>query len=133
MSQKLKSKVTTSEALRRLALQLPMAEEGIACAGTALEKRTIKAGSKAFLFLGATDAMLKLSDSLAEAEKYAVQEPESCKVGAHGWVTAKIGGARGAVPLDVLQRWTLESYGLLAPRKLASTKTAAARPGSKRR
>ena len=101
------------EALLRLALRYPEAQQGIACAGTAAEKRTIKARNKAFLFLGTAEAMLKLRDSLAEATGLAAKEPGLCKVGANGWVTVKIGD--GAPPLDLLERWVDESYRLLVP------------------
>jgi hypothetical protein len=105
--------------LRELALRYPEAEEGIACAGTAIEKRTIKVRSKAFLFLGTADAMLKLGDSLAEAAKLAAKEPELYKTGAKGWVTVKI-DADASPPFDVLARWIDESYRLLAPEQLVS-------------
>ena len=63
------------QALRSLALRYPGAQEGIACNGNSLEKRTIKAGGKAFLFLGPRDAMLKLRDSLPEATRLARELP----------------------------------------------------------
>src|SRR5262245_57796729 len=86
------------EVLRRLALSYPEAEEGVACEGTAIEKRTVKAGGKAFLFLGVADAMFKLKESLPEAAELASREPERCKAGASGWVTVKFGDDQ-AVPL----------------------------------
>jgi hypothetical protein len=98
------------------ALKLPEAEEGIACAGTSLEKRTIKARGKAFLFLGQCDAMLKLGDSLGEATALASKQPDRCKVGAHGWVTVAL--SPDLLPLEILQRWIEESYRLLAPKQL---------------
>lgn len=106
-------------ALRQAALKYPEAEEGIACAGTSLEKRTIKVRNKAFLFLGAADAMLKLQESIPEATKLAEGEPTRYKVGASGWVTIKFDG-ENALPLDVLTRWIDESYRLLAPKKLVA-------------
>jgi hypothetical protein len=102
-----------------LALRYPKAEEGIACAGTALEKRTVKARSKAFLFLGTADAMVKLGDSLAEAARLAATEPDRYKVGTHGWVTVTFGGEESP-PLDLLERWIDESYRLLAPKQLVA-------------
>src|SRR5688572_15785556 len=87
MKRPMQASTDVSRALRSAALRFPEAEEGIACEGTALEKRTIKARNKAFLFLGATDAMLKLHDSVAEATKLASKQPDRYKVGAHGWVT----------------------------------------------
>jgi hypothetical protein len=104
-------------ALRQLALRYPEAEEGIACAGTALETCTVKVRNKAFLFVGTTAARLKLSDSLAEAERLAAQEAIRYEVGANGWV--KVTYADGdSLPLDVLARWIDESYRLLAPKQL---------------
>lgn len=107
------------QTLRTAALQFPEAQEGIACAGTSLEKRTINARNKAFLFLGVADAMLKLRDSLAEANDLAAKEPGRYKVGAHGWVNIAFGEAQ-SLPVDVLVRWVEESYRLLAPKPLAA-------------
>ena len=103
--------------LRDLALRYPEAEEGIACAGTAIEKRTIKVRNITFLFLGKADAMLKLTDSLPEAAKLAAKEPATYKAGANGWVTVKFDADRSP-PLDVLAAWIDESYRLLAPKQL---------------
>lgn len=106
------------EALRNQALRYPEAVAGIACAGTALEKTTVKARDKAFLFLGAADAMVKLGPSLAEATELATWEPERFKVGAHGWVTATF---QDGSPLpEVLERWIDESYRLVAPKALVA-------------
>ena len=91
MKRKPHRKSEPAQALRISAMQYPEAQERIACEGTSLEKRTIKARSKAFLFLGAADAMLKLRESLAEATDLASQEPSRYKVGAHGWVTVTFG------------------------------------------
>src|SRR5262245_60560616 len=90
--------------LREIAMSLSDTEEGIACAGTSLEKRTIKVGGKAFLFLGAKDAMFKLTASLAEATRLAKQFPATCKVGAHGWTTLTFGGD-GMPSLGDVGRW----------------------------
>jgi hypothetical protein len=59
--------------LRKIAMRCPGVTEGIACAGTSLERITFKTRHKAFLFLGNTDAMVKLddgSDVPAEIEKW---------------------------------------------------------------
>jgi hypothetical protein len=108
-----------TEALRTVALRYPEAEEGVACEGTAAEKRTIKARGKAFLFLGVTDAMLKLRASLDEASGLAAEEPNRYRVGAHGWVTITFGDA-GPPALDRLVGWVDESYRLLAPKQLVT-------------
>jgi hypothetical protein len=115
---KSRQKTDPQSILRSLALSYPDTAEGVACAGTALEKRTIKVRNKAFLFLGAKDAMLKLGDSLPQATQLARQQPQQCKVGAHGWVTVALGDE--TVPIDVLRRWIEESYRLLAPKQLVA-------------
>jgi hypothetical protein len=107
------------QTLRTMALAYPEAQEGIACAGTAAERRTIKARDKAFLFLGEANVMLKLGDSLAEAAELASREPNSCKAGASGWVTLTVAIVE-TLPPDLLRRWVDESYRLLAPKKLVA-------------
>jgi hypothetical protein len=109
----------TMQSLRTVALSYPEAQQGIACAGTAAEKRTIKARDKAFLFLGKAEVMLKLCESLAEAVEWATKAPSICRVGATGWVTLTVGNV-DVLPLDLLYRWIDESYRLLAPKKLVA-------------
>jgi hypothetical protein len=104
------------EALRKLALALPGTDEGIACAGTALESRTVRAGGKAFLFLGPKEIRLKLGESLTEARRLAAKHPGSVKVGKGEWVS--IGrGDLGAVPLAVMTTWVKESRDLIARKR----------------
>ena len=105
------------QTLQKLALRYPEAQEGIACAGTALESKTIKVGNKAFLFLGEKDVRLKLGESLAEAAKLAAKVPGRYEVGVHGWVKLTFSNDE-TPPLDLLKRWIDESYRLLAPKKL---------------
>ncbi|MCI0637696.1 MAG: MmcQ/YjbR family DNA-binding protein [Gemmataceae bacterium] len=107
------------QALRKIALAYPEAEEGIACKGTALECATFKARNKTFLFLGAADLRVKLSESLSEAVKLQAKEPNRYKVGAHGWV-AVVFGSDKSTPIDVLERWIDESYRLLVPKQLVA-------------
>ncbi len=94
-----------SSILRRLASQLPDVEEGVACAGTALESRTYKAKKKAFLFLGEDHARMKLDASAKEAKKLGFE------VGANGWVKVPLDEAP---PKAVLERWVAESHALMA-------------------
>jgi hypothetical protein len=127
-------------ALREIAMRFPEVQEDVACKGTAVESAAFKAaGSKAFLFVGKTVARLKLERSLPESQKLASRHPESCQVGALGWVTVSL--MPDASPkLDVLERWIDESYRLLAgkpaekPAKPAAKRAAkpAAKSGSKR-
>ncbi len=134
-----------ANALRNVALALEGVEEGIACEGTALEKRTVKVGKKAFLFLGARDALLKLGASLPAASKLGAKTPERFRVGANGWVKITF-DAREPPPLALVAAWIAESYALAAgqasskgpasektavPKKLAASsaeKTSAAKP-----
>jgi hypothetical protein len=96
--------------LRDAALRLPNTTEGVACAGTVLESRTIKTNNKAFVFLRSAEARLKLAGSLAEARRLAVKQPARYAAGAGGWV--KIVFADDT-PRDVLERWISESYQLI--------------------
>lgn len=104
--------------LRHHALRLPGTAEGIACAGTALETRTITAGSKAFLFLRDTEIRLKLRDSLPEATARAAEEPDRFAIGAHGWVTIRPPVATAEQPM--LARWAQESFRLIASKTLVA-------------
>jgi hypothetical protein len=114
--------------LRAAALALPGVEEGIACAGTALESCTFKARGKSFLFLRAQELRLKLDGSLAEASKAAARSGGACQVGAGGWVKVTFGA--GAPPLEQLARWVGESHGLMAGAKPVAPRRAgkAAKP-----
>ncbi len=103
-------------ALRALALAQPGTSEGVACAGTPLEKSTIKVRDKAFVFIGQKDVMLKLAESMDEARSMAESNPPAVKVGARGWVTAQL----DALPRAVLERWIEESYRAIGSPKRAS-------------
>jgi hypothetical protein len=117
----------TAQALRSVALGYPETAEAIACAGTALESSAYKANKKTFLFVGKTDARLKLLASQAEAHKLAAAEPDRYRVGALGWVTVKLGD-EGKPELTRLTRWIDESYQLIAGQpKAAPPARAAAR------
>jgi hypothetical protein len=126
--------------LKKLAMRLPHVEEGIACAGTALESPTVTAGGKAFLFLGEKDVRLKLGDSIGEANMLAAKAPGFCEVGAHGWIKLTLSAD---VPLskEVFERWIGESYRLIAPKKQTaqltepsrSSKTKSKKPDNKPR
>jgi hypothetical protein len=124
------------KALHAAAAKLPGVTEGVACAGTALESRTLKIGDKAFAFFGPMDLRIKLSASLKEARQLAKSRPGSCAPSSGGWTKATFG--EGALPLEVLSRWVAESYALFAPApyntmkltrgpKRAPTKQAAAK------
>lgn len=93
----------------------PEVEEGVACAGTPIESRTLKVNGKAFAFFRPGNVMLKLGDSLPEAQAMAAQAPQRCQAGAGGWVTVKFGDGE-PLPLSVMRRWLDESYALFAGR-----------------
>jgi hypothetical protein len=63
--------------------------------------------------------MLKLETSLAEATALANEQPDTYKVGAHGWVTVKT-AALGKPDRERLARWVDESYRLLASKQLTA-------------
>jgi len=119
---KASSTAAVQDSLRRAAMKLTDIEEGIACAGTSLEKRTLKVRGMAFLFLGPSDFMLKLGESLAEASALAESHPGSIKAGAGGWVTVKFGPDLPKLPAKLLERWVRESYHLFAAKKSARKK-----------
>jgi len=91
--------------LRKMALALDSVDEGVACAGTALESRTYRVKKKAFLFISTKDARLKLEKSKAEAKQLGFE------MGAQGWVKLPLDGLP---PAAVLARWIAESHALLA-------------------
>ncbi|MEW5850193.1 MAG: hypothetical protein AB2A00_15500 [Myxococcota bacterium] len=121
----------TLQTLRKIALKLPDTTEGVACEGTAMERRTIKVRDKAFLFLGVTDALLKLGESLPEARKLAAKEPDRYRAGAGGWV--KLMFSESQPPLmDVVGGWIAESHGLLAGAASARAKPKAKKPAGRK-
>ncbi len=105
--------------LAALAAALPGTEQGIACAGTALESRTFHIRRKTFLFLSKRQARLKLDASAPEARALGLP------VGANRWVTLQL----DALPAtSVLKRWIAESHSLFAPAsRSAPTKPARSR------
>ncbi len=115
------------KAMRAVAMKLPDVDEGVACEGTPIEKRTVKVKGKAFLFLGTGDAMLKLEGSLAAASKLAEKMPARYRVGKGGWVKIVFGDDDG--PLSaVVTKWIAESHSLMsaaAPKKKAKAKAKA--------
>lgn len=95
-------------------------EEGVACAGTAIESRTYIVRKKAFLFVQEKDDTLvlrmRLGASFKEAEKLAATTPKAFEAGRGGWV--KLAFATGKPPREeLLKRWISESYSLYAPGK----------------
>lgn len=100
------------ETIKRKASQYPEVAEGTSCT-----QNSFKRGKKAFLFAGEQGGrykvMLKLKDSIAEAEKLAAAEPDNYQVGKPPWVTARFSN-EDPIPADIWQRWLDESYELSA-------------------
>lgn len=108
-----KSDAKTIEGLHSTALALPGASEGVACAGTKLERRTAIVNGKAFLFTGAADLRLKLDPSLPQATEY----PDAVSAGAGGWVLVRFTTESKAPSTAILKKWIVESHGLFAKRR----------------
>ena len=108
----------STEPLRKHALTLPEAEESTSC-----NKAAFKAGKKNFFFLGESDdewnGMVKLADSLPQAEQLATKSPDNCSVGKSGWVTVDYPMGKGPRK-GVMEKWITESYRLLVPKKLSA-------------
>lgn len=101
---------------RTLATVYPEFNEGTSCSKVAFKVR-----KKTFVFVEQKqddwNAMIKLSDSLAEAETLAKKTPDNISVGKHGWVTLRFANGKGPSK-SVLKRWVDESFRLMAPKKL---------------
>lgn len=99
--------------LRATAVALPEVTEGASCVN-----RAFKAGKKTFLFLGEKPAhiyaMLKLAESKDAAA--ALNDPR-IEVGGNGWVTLRFQANDPPDP-ELLERWIVESYRVMATKKL---------------
>lgn len=105
-----KSYVKTIEALHAAALSLPGASEGVACAGTKLERRTAIVNGKAFLFTGAADLRFKLDASLEAAMECA----DAVSAGSGGWAIVRFDMDAKPPSASTLRKWIAESHGLFA-------------------
>jgi hypothetical protein len=101
--------------LTQIATALPDVQQGVACAGTALECASFAVRKKAFLFLSAKEVRLKLDTSKDEATK------RGLAVGANGWVKLDPGALP---PTAVLTRWVAESYELMAGKAVDASRRA---------
>lgn len=120
---------TLVKAAARVAAGMAGVEEGIACAGTAIESRTYKLKERAFVFVRPGNIMLKLGPSLAEAAAMAKRAtpPGSLKAGAGGWVTITRGCAE--VSAAMVTQWVKESHGLFAAGAVAGAKKSGKKAG----
>ena len=90
--------------LAEIARALPGVQQGVACAGTALESRTFQVQGKAFLFVSKEHARFKLGPSIGAARARGAQ------VGAGGWTKIALDALP---PQTVLRTWIAESHGLI--------------------
>jgi predicted DNA-binding protein (MmcQ/YjbR family) len=107
------------EALRRRGLALPQAVEEFPWGRSALKVR-----GKTFVFLNHSEEELSLSVKLPVSRDFALifdwAEPTGYGLGRSGWVSARFGP--GDEPdMELLERWIVESYKAVAPKKLGAT------------
>jgi predicted DNA-binding protein (MmcQ/YjbR family) len=88
-------------------------------------ERVVKVGSKVFVFLGSDDPSsspgmsVKLLESHDEAMATPGSKPTGYGLGRAGWVSIPF-DRPGRPPDEVLERWILESYRRVAPKRLAA-------------
>ena len=106
------------EHLRRFALLFPETREDHPWGESAIKVR-----GKTFVFLGGPEDELRISVKLPHSREFALEypfaEPTHYGLGKSGWVTARF-GPKAKPPLDVLEAWIGESYGVVAPKSLAA-------------
>ena len=82
-----------------------------------------KVGKKVFVFFGSGETgsglhlTAKLRDGHEEAVTFAWVEPSGYGLGKAGWITANV---PDDAPLDLVLGWILESYRIVAPKRLAA-------------
>jgi predicted DNA-binding protein (MmcQ/YjbR family) len=89
-------------------------------------ERVVKVGKKVFLFLGTDDPAapwppgmgVKLVASHEEAMATPGARPSGYGLGRAGWVSIPFDDA--TPPVDVLERWVVESYRTVAPKRLVA-------------
>ena len=88
-------------------------------------ERVVKVAGKIFVFLGSDDPSsgsagvgLKLRVSHEEAMATPGARPSGYGLGKAGWVSIPI--AADGPPLEALERWLVESYRVVAPKRLST-------------
>lgn len=117
---KLPAKIAKAEKdLVKFALSLPEAVEEWPWGD-----RAFKVKKKVFTFLVCSPETLKLTaklrDSHAEADHLPFTEATGYGLGKAGWLTATFDPTED-IPVNLLKDWMVESYKLVAPKKLAAT------------
>ena len=104
------------ETLRRRGLDLPEAVEEFPWGHSALKVR-----GKTFVFLNREEEEFSLSVKLPASRDFALifdwAEPTGYGLGRSGWVSARF-GPDDEPDLELLERWIVESYKAIAPKKL---------------
>jgi len=82
-----------------------------------------KVGKKVFVFFGSGESgprlslTAKLRDGHEEALSFEWVEPSGYGLGKAGWITATV---PDDAPVDLVLAWILESYRIVAPKRLAA-------------
>ena len=109
---------TIFDDLRRYGLSLPEVVEEHPWGHCALKVR-----NKSFVFLNLDPNGLSLSTKLPVSRDFALMldftAPTGYGLGRSGWITSSL-TAGTEVDLELLQRWLVESYRAIAPKKLAA-------------
>jgi predicted DNA-binding protein (MmcQ/YjbR family) len=107
------------ERLRRHGLALPEAIEEFPWGHSALKVRR-----KTFVFLNQSEEELSLSVKLPVSRDFALvfdwAEPTGYGLGRSGWVSARF-GREDEPDFELLERWIVESYKAIAPKKLGAS------------
>ena len=111
-------------------IRAALSDSACALPGASLEfpwgERVVKVAGKIFVFLGSDDPAsgaagvgLKLRESHEEAMATPGARPTGYGLGKAGWVSIPI-GADSAPPSDALLRWLVESYRIVAPKRVSA-------------
>ena len=100
----------TLEQHRAFALSLPGVGEGDSCVN-----RKFFAGKKNFLFLGEKPDSWSIRLRLPP-ERFDEADPYDCRPGSIGWLKLELSSGEEAPA--IVKEWVVESYTLLAPKKL---------------
>jgi predicted DNA-binding protein (MmcQ/YjbR family) len=107
------------DAVRRLALALPEAEEHVVESWEG--EVTFRVRGKVFVFAGTDAATISVKLGKEEAAALAEADPRAAPtgygLGRHGWISHSLKGSR--LPAE-LGEWILESYCTVAPKRLAA-------------
>lgn len=108
----------TFAALRGYGLSLPEAVEEMPWGHSALKVR-----NKTFVFLNLDEESVSLSVKLPVSRDFALifdwAEPTGYGLGRSGWISGRFREGED-IDLELLQRWILESYKAIAPKKLSA-------------